>query len=355
MKRIITVLTVAAMLLLYVPVCAAEIESIVWETELEEIVLPTSMGGELPLVHPKSLEGIVVSFSGGDTEYASITMVPVADGAATAPVADNIVLIAQQAVSEGSARFGFYPKPTIENGIYAIHAGGTGAEYVTGYLEVSDAEIPAFEDKQVLQYDDYKENIKLKFEVTDQSEFEEWITNKDNITVTLNGGGKFAEVNPGDFEFNSKEGTISIKTADYADIFPAFGSRPDKNIQQTEISVSSPGYWAGGKFGGAQKSNFGLVIPEISAEGFAEGVDFELVLYAEKGLSEAVPIIAVYDNGILVCSALGDEVELEAGIEKNIPVTVKCTNLKPSGSFSVKALLWQGSSIMPLTSIVKFP
>ena len=46
---------------------------------------------------------------------------------------------------------------------------------------------------------------------------------------------------------------------------------------------------------------------------------------------------------------------LSAGEEKNVTVRLKSADIAPNGYFTVKAMLWQGTDIKPIVTVVNFP
>lgn len=331
------------------------IESILWETELGAVDLSNTPSGKLSAIQNGVLNTVTVAFAGENVGYASLIIVPVINGVAETLSAENIVLAQQQPITDGNATFNFYLKPSVEDGVYAMYAGGTNAEYEVKYFMVGTRYAPDFKGGEILQYDEYKNNIILGFHVGGNVDFIDWAGQKNDMKVTLSVGAKTAEISPENIEFDVENKTICINMQNYQQLLPAFDTVIDGNIQTAKLAITTPGYWVGDEFGGTLTGSFGMTAPKFSAKGFAEGVDFEIELYSETALSGANAIIALYDDGTLVDCMLENGVDLEAGETKTILLTLQSKSVRESGKLSLKVMLWDRLSAQPFTSFVVFP
>ncbi len=323
--------------------------TISWITELGEAVLSSTADGRHSTITSSLLNSVEITYPGGAEGLASLMITP-ADAEQTV---ENAVLLLQEPIIDGKASFKFYLKPSTENGVYALWAGATGKGDITKYIGISDNVAPKIVSGQILQYDDYKNNIKIKLKSNAGTDFEEWTAA--DMRVTISSGGNSVEVEKQHIRFNIEDETMSIATFEgaYDEILPV--SPIEGNIQQAEISIVTQGYWGDSEFNGAVKGSFKMVMPEFSADGFKEGVPFEIDVYSDDDLVGANAIVALYDDDSLVDFAQVENIVVSAGETKTIPITMQSENLAESGKFSLKVLLWNGFSAEPLTSFVLFP
>ena len=296
-----------------------------------------------------------MTFTGGTVNCATLIVVPVVDGVAAKPTSKTAVIFLQKPTKDGVAEFNFQLKPTTGNGVYALYTGGVGTGFATGYFEINDAVAPTVVKDQIFQYDDYKDSIDLKFSEDSNGNFKSWAEDKSKMNIILSIGGRGVSIHPDMLKFDTEEKTMSISAYGYADIIPAFGSVIEGNILEAEISITTPGYWVEDEYSGTTTGTFKLVAPEFSAEGFKNGVDFEIQLYSDNALSEANAIIALYDDKALVDAVYEENISIAEGTTETIKVTMKNDKLKESGKFSVKVMLWKGFTTEPITSFVLFP
>ncbi|MBO5008128.1 MAG: hypothetical protein J6D26_04785 [Clostridia bacterium] len=331
--------------------------TITWTGENGVIALSDTPEEGLGAIRPMSHNSVEVVFSQETVKHATLLVVPVEDGKPQTPTPLNSALVLQKEVVNGTASFGFQLKPSVDNGIYALQVGGTGAGYVTKYFAVSDYMAPGVVNGKIFQYDDYKNSIVLPLDVTDEDDFAKWARGTHKMSVTLSSGDTSVDVASEDITVDTAAKTIAIDTSSgaYNAVFPAEGSMPVGNVQQTTVSITHPEFWANGVFAGSVEGTFGLVIPEFSAEGFAKGVDFDIEVYSQGYQSQVYPIVALYDNGNLVACKRCESFDIEAETTKTITLNVKNEELAPSGSFAIKVMLWQGDEISPLTPAVTFP
>lgn len=331
--------------------------TITWTGENGVIALSDTPEMALGAIRPLSYNSVEVVFSQETVKYASLLVVPVEDGKPQTPTPLNSALVLQAEVVNGTASFSFQLKPSIDNGIYAMLVGGTGLDYVTKYFAVSDFDAPAVVSGGIFQYDDYKSSIVLPLDVTDEADFAKWARGTHKMSVTLTGGDTTVEVAGEDITVDTDAQTIAIDTSSgaYNAVFPAEGSKPEGNIQQTTVSIAHPEFWADGVFAGPVEGTFGLIIPEFSAEGFAKGVDFDIEVYSNLFQSHVYPIVALYDGGNLVACKMCEPFDIEAETTKTVTLNIKNEELAPSGNFEIKVMLWQGEEISPLTPAVIFP
>lgn len=117
---------------------ADTVTTVVLETNPGTVIPAETPDGALPLVGAAKTNTLRVTFSGGTAQYASLTVVPAENGAALPVTKENVVLMQQQKISDGTAVFDFGLKESAGVGIYAMHIGGDGCEPVTRYFEVRD-------------------------------------------------------------------------------------------------------------------------------------------------------------------------------------------------------------------------
>ena len=330
------------------------ITNIMWETYMGVFALGSSPTETVGAVNPTKNNTVKITFDGQSVEYASLIIVPVQDGAPAEATSENTVLAMQQPVTDGMAVFSFYLKPSVENGIYALCAGGTQSGQIVRYFEVNNKTSPGIKQGQIFGYDEYKDSLKLELDVDNKTAFADWAANKSSMTVKLGRGEKSTVIASDDVSIDIENETLNIDTRHYAEVFPEYGEEINGGICQMELSVSTPEYWGSSLVGGEKRGYFGLIIPEFSAAGFARGVDFELSVYSEEALNSACPIVSLYDNGILIGCVTGDELTLTAGETRNVKLTLKCEDFVPSGKLAVRIMLWDGAEVRPLTSYVSF-
>ena len=328
--------------------------SVMWETDMGGVALGDNPTDSIGGVNPNKSNTVKLSFGNRSVEYATLIIVPVVNGVPEEITAENTVLAMQQPVVDGTAVFSFYLKPSIKSGIYALYAGGTSSGQIIKYFNVNDKTAPEIKPGQMFYYDDYKDSIELKLEAYSKAGFAEWAANKSDMTVKLTNGDKDTVVSNDDISFNLDAETMVIDTRHYAEVLPGFGESHDGGICQTEVSVSTPGYWGDSLIGGERTEYISLIIPDFSAAGFARGVDFDLSVYSEESLSGACPIVSLYDGDILIGCVTGEEISLSPGEEKNVKLTLKCEDFVPNDKLSVRIMLWDGTAIRPLTSYVSF-
>ncbi len=354
-KKPTVCLLVVMVLLCCIPTFAVENISVEWNTSDGSISLADTLDGEIPTTNNLAHNTVKVTYAGKNEGVATLIIVPVINGEAVEPTPENTVLVTQELWTEGEATFGFYLKPSIGNGIYAMHLGGMYDTYITKYFRVNIDRAPKLAKGQILQYDDYKNEITLKFKTSSDESFERWTTQKSNMTVSLSAGEKFAEIHNDDITFDAVNGTMTIDTTDYGEILPSFGSRVEGNIQQTTISIATQDYWGDDGLGSPVEETFGLVIPEISAEGFAQGIDVEITVASNADMQGVSPIIALYDNNVIVDCLITEEIDLVKDVDSVLPIKFKCDGVSESGNFVIKVFLWDSSEVRPITPIIKFP
>lgn len=352
-KRLTAYVLAAILLLPYIPVSASTVKSVDWKTEMGTVVLSDTPTGPRSAINCSWQNNVKISL-GGTADYAAIYIVPIQEGIPAEATSENTVLAMQQPVTDGMAVFSFYLKPSVENGIYALCAGGIQSGQIVRYFEVNNKTSPGIKQGQIFGYDEYKDSLKLKLDVDNKTAFADWAANKSSMTVKLDRGGKSTVIANDDVSIDIENETLNIDTRHYAEVFPEYGEEINGGICQMELSVSTPEYWGSSLVGGEKTGYFSLIIPEFSAAGFARGVDFELSVYSEEALNSACPIVSLYDNGILIGCVTGDELTLTAGETRNVKLTLKCEDFVSSGKLAVRIMLWDGAEVRPLTSYVSF-
>lgn len=145
MRRLLTkfVATVVVMVMLLpcIPAFAESVQGVTWTTENGNVSLANAPNGVLPDIDCTKNNNVKVTFSGDTADYATLIVVPVTDGVAEPPTSENVIMFLQMPVTAKVAEFNFQLKPSMSSGIYAVHIGGTNAEYVTKYFYVTDRSI----------------------------------------------------------------------------------------------------------------------------------------------------------------------------------------------------------------------
>lgn len=117
---------------------ADTVTAVVLETNPGTVIPAETPDGALPKIGAVKTNTLRVTFSGGTAQYASLTVVPAENGIALPVTKENVVLMQQQKISDGTAVFDFGLKESVGPGIYAMHIGGDGCEPMTRYFEVAD-------------------------------------------------------------------------------------------------------------------------------------------------------------------------------------------------------------------------
>lgn len=329
--------------------------SIEWTADGKAKTLANSPSGNLSVISRTMSNVLKITFRDTNVKYASVIIVPVTEGVAEEPTGENVVFAKQQAVTNGACEIPFSLKPSTKDGIYALYTGATGTNDTVGYFQVSSKAAPIVVENQMFQYDDYKESIKLNLSSASDSDFDAWAADKVNLAVKLKRGSLSADIDPQYIKISKADKTMAISALGYTGIIPSLTEAIEGNIAEAEVWITSPGYWANGEFGGTEKRTVKLVAPALSADGFKAGVPFDIELYSGNDLSGANAIVALYDDGLLVDFVQEENISISAGETKNVSVTVQSDGLKPSGRFSLKVMLWNGTTAEPLTSFVLFP
>lgn len=327
----------------------AEISSVSFESNGQTITLSDTATGSMSAISADAKNTVTVTFNTSAVKYATLVAVRTENDAAMALEPENIVY-AKQVNSEGrKAVFEFCLKPGTEAGVYALYAGGSGLTTQTAYFKVENAYLPFdITAGQVYQYDDYKDGIDLRLRVTDATRFEMWATLGSAISINLTQGDKTASISGADVQINADTGIISIPYSKLQSICPQFGESHDGGKCRVDVSISTDGYYADSNMNTEKVGVIKFVIPEISSDGFKSGVDFSFTVTAAEAITGARPIVAVYDRENLVCCAEGETADYYAGETKTVTVRVQSGNISPSSSFRLKAMLWNGSSLIPL-------
>lgn len=353
--KIVLMCMVALSMFGCIDVLAKNADSIRWETESGVAALADKYSTDAPRINHSGLNTVTVKPSASYIMRASLMIIPVNGEVNGVLNPNNAVYAAQQPMKNTAATFSFYLPPDLENGIYAVCASYSHTNYSVGYFRVSTAVSPHLVPKQILQYDDYKKKIVLKFDESNNTDFDSWADKKSSMNITLSNDENSVEVSNDDVEIDSENMTVSVKTENYTQIFPSENKKYDRNIQNTVISITTPGYWGDSDFGGARTGTFGLVIRGFSAEGFAEGLNFDIKIDSEVTLTGADVITALYDGSVFVDCRVADNISVNAERLKTVPIYIKNEKLSPSGNFSVKIMLWDKKNLSPITPIIQFP
>lgn len=354
-KKLTICLFASSVLLACTSAFADTIESITWTTGDKEIKLSDTSEGEHSIVGNAGLNSIEVLFADAEAKFASFVVVPVTDGNPEEITTENTILVSQQPVIEGVSKLNFHFKPETEKGVYALLIGGTNTEYVTKYFGINDSFLPTLISGENFQYDEYKNGISLGFDVPENVNFSNWVNEKDKMTVKISTNNKTAEINSDDIVFDIEKQTMFVNLSNYPEILPEFDTVIENNIQQATVSITTPGYVNEKDGKSTITGTVGLITPELSSKGFEGGVEFDITLYSENDLNDVYPIIAIYDDEILVHCFMGDKVSLLAGETEEIPIKFSRSGLKPSGKFSIQVMLWEDARMKPMTSYVVFP
>ena len=350
-------MSVALIILGAVQVSAAEqidISSIRFISNGRTITLSDTDDGEFSKIDPSAPNKVSVKFGSAVPSEVTIVITETTGGASDLISEENIIYAAQQPVSNGTAEFEFYLKPRSANGIYALYISGTGCTYKAGYFGIKSKTLPfTVAEGQSFQYDEYKKSIELRLAVNDISRFKEWAAEADKTTLTLSRGGITAQISGTKLAINTDRGVITVPAQEYSAIIPDFGMAAQEFLIETNVSIGTAGWWSDNTFEGVKTGTINLMLPELSSEGLARGVDLEMVIYSDTAIENAIPLTAVYDNGRLICVKMGEMQSLNAGESKTVRMMVQCADIAPSGNFSLKSMLWRGTDIMPLTSAVK--
>lgn len=358
MKKILKRLTAAliSVLSLCVPMYAAEAEGIIWTADGAEVALSATADGALASVDVTALNRLRVAFDKAAAENITAVIVPVKDGDAAALSAQNVVYAAQKQTTDGAAEFVFRMKQSASSGIYALLVGGADSGYITRYFRAKNRNIP-FDtvEGQRIEYDTYKNTLPVRLKVTDAEGFKEWAEQKDKITVSVTSGKTFVKAPQSGFTVDAESGILTVKSDSCRELLPSFGDSSIGNVTDISVIISTHGVWNGAECDIIKECDIRLITPELSSEGFARGVDFDFTLYSDENMDGVIPIVTLYDGGTLVYCAKGEETVLSAGEEKNVTVRLKSADIAPNGYFTVKAMLWQGTDIKPIVTVVNFP
>lgn len=357
MKKILKRFTAAVIFVLSLCVPAfAGTADISWTADGAEVALSATADGVLASVDVTALNRLTVVFPGMPAESASAVIVPVNNGIAATPSAENIVYAAQKQTTDGAAEFVFRMKQSASSGTYALLAGGDDSGYTTRYFKAVNRNIP-FDtvEEQCIEYDIYKNTLPVRLKITDAEGFKEWTQQKDKITVSVTNGKNTVKVPQSGFDINALTGILTVKSDSCRELLPRFGNSSIGNVIDISVIISTRGVWNGAERDIVKECSVRLITPELSSEGFARGVDFDFALYSDENMDGVIPIVTLYDGGTLVYCAKGEETVLSAGEEKKVTVRLESADIAPSGSFTVKAMLWQGTDIKPIVTVVNFP
>ncbi len=351
LRRILALMIVTVFMIPCVSAFAtATITNVEWTTPLGgTVTLSDSPYGDLPVFSRVTYNNVKVTFSDDTVTEAILSIVPVVGGVPADISTGNVGTVMQESVEGKEVTFAFDFSAFMEDGVYAAYIGGADAAKMLGYFKVTDAHMFSLVEGQNFQYDDYKNSLDLKFDVFDSTEFASWEAKKDQMYIKLTDGLNTVFVDPADITFDTEEGIVSIASSSYQKLIPAFGTQLFGNITQCEATIYVPGYME------MIKGKFGLVTPDISSEGFANGVKFDFQIYSATAVPQARCLLGIYDDGHLVSYQVGDVISLQANVDNRVSMTVKQDGIQPSGKFSVKAMLWKGTDVIPLATVIKFP
>lgn len=321
-----------------------------------EVALSAAADGVLASVDVTALNRLRVAFDKAAAENITAVIVPVKDGDAAALSAQNVVYAAQKQTTDGAAEFVFRMKQSASSGIYALLVGGADSGYTARYFKAENRNIP-FDtvEGQYIEYDTYKNTLPIRLKVTDAEGFKEWAEQKDKITVSVTNGKTFVKAPQSGFTVDAESGILTVKSDSCRELLPSFGDSSIGNVIDISVIISTHGVWNGAECDIIKECDIRLITPELSSEGFARGVDFDFTLYSDENMDGVIPIVTLYDGGTLVYCAKGEETVLSAGEEKNVTVRLKSADIAPNGYFTVKAMLWQGTDIKPIVTVVNFP
>lgn len=343
MKRILKRFTAAviSVLSLCVPAFAGTAD-ISWTADGTEITLSETADGVLATVDVAALNRLRVAFDETAAESVLAVIVPVKDGVAAVPSAENVVYAEQKQTMDSTAEFVFRMKQSASSGTYALLAGGDDSGYVTRYFRAKNGNIPFdMVEGQHIEYDTYKDTLPVRLKVTDAEGFKEWAEQTNKITVSVKNGKTSVKVPQSGFAVDAESGILTVKSDSCRELLPRFGNTSIGNATDISVIISTHGVWNGAECDIAKECSVSLITPELSSEGFARGVDFDFTLYSDEDMDSVVPIVTLYDGGTLVYCAKGEETVLNAGEEKSVTVRLKSADIEPSGDFTVKAMLWQ--------------
>lgn len=350
------IVIISAISVLCILTFAETVENISLTSDGAEIALSAAADGALATVDVAALNRLNVELGALNAESVSAVIVPVKDGGAAALSAQNVVYAAQKPTTDGAAEFVFRMKQSASSGIYALLVGGADSGYITRYFRAKNRNIP-FDtvEGQRVEYDTYKNTLPVSLKVTDAEGFKEWTEQKDKITVSVTNGKTSVKVPQNGFSVDAESGILTVKSDICRELLPSFGDSSIGNTTDISVIISTHGVWNGAECDIIKECGIRLITPELSSEGFARGVDFDFTLYSDENMDGVIPIVTLYDGGTLVYCAKSEETVLSAGEEKNVTVRLKSADIAPSGYFTVKAMLWQGTDIKPIVTVVNFP